>query len=200
MSALTIYGVPLTVLFGYLSGVANLPGYPPYIRDILKGTTKPERASWFIWSVLWLVAYFSQRAEGAVSSLWLTGVQTAGVLLIFALAIWKGEGGLARRDWACLVLAALGLVLWAVTRHAAYAICIVIFVDGIGVWLTATKAYQDPGSETLSAWAWSLTAGTFGVLAVGRSGWSVYAYPAYICAANFLVVMAILLGRRRAKP
>jgi hypothetical protein len=191
-------GVHITapLLFGYLSGLVNIPGYPPYIRDVLKGTTKPERATWCIWSVLGLIAFFSQLAEGATHSLWLTGVQTVGVVGIFSLSIWKGEGGLTGRDIVCLGLASLGVGLWYVTRHAAYAICLVIVVDLIGAWLTIRKTYISPGSETLVSWMFSAAAGLFSILAVTQRDWAVYAYPVYNLLVCTSIVAAIMIGKR----
>jgi hypothetical protein len=175
-------GVHITapLLFGYLSGLVNIPGYPPYIRDVLKGTTKPERATWCIWSVLGLIAFFSQLAEGATHS----------------LSIWKGEGGLTGRDIVCLGLASLGVGLWYVTRHAAYAICLVIVVDLIGAWLTIRKTYISPGSETLVSWMFSAAAGLFSILAVTQRDWAVYAYPVYNLLVCTSIVAAIMIGKR----
>ena len=59
---------------GLLSGVLSGGSYIPYLRDIFRHTTKPERASWLIWAVLGSIAFFSQLAEGATWSLWLTGL------------------------------------------------------------------------------------------------------------------------------
>jgi hypothetical protein len=37
----------------------------PYLRDTVRRATRPHRGTWLIWSVLAVVAYFSQRADGA---------------------------------------------------------------------------------------------------------------------------------------
>lgn len=39
-------------LFGFISFAIISLAYVPYIRDIFRGKTKPERTSWFIWSIL----------------------------------------------------------------------------------------------------------------------------------------------------
>lgn len=53
-------------IFGYLSGVLALIAFFPYYRDIFRGKTKPERASWLIWGILDLVALFSQLAKNQI--------------------------------------------------------------------------------------------------------------------------------------
>jgi hypothetical protein len=186
-------------LLGYLSGIISLSEYPPYLRDIFRGTTKPQRASWFIWSVLGSIAFASQFAEGARYSLWMTGVQTLGVLTVFIISLRKGEGGLSKLDIGALVVAAVGLALWYITRTAAYALMFVIVADAAGTTLTVLKTYKNPGSETLVTWILASFAGIFAALAVGSWNFLLLAYPLYIFLANFSVVLAIFLGNRANK-
>ncbi len=137
--------------FGYTSAVLSIVMVIPYIKDVLALTTKPERASWFIWTVLGIIAFASQLAKGATESLWLTGGQTVAVLIVFLLALKYGAGGLGGRDIKALMAVGIGLILWYFTKEAAYALFIVIAIDGIGTLLTVVKAYQDPAprvSET----------------------------------------------------
>jgi hypothetical protein len=187
----------MLLIFGYFSAFLSIIMIIPYIRDIFKLETKPERGSWFIWMVLGFIAFFSQLTKGATDSLWLTGGQTAAVLVIFILSLKYGYGGLGKRDFQALVGAGVGLFLWYVTREASYALIFVIFVDGIGTLLTAIKSYNDPKSETLSTWVISGTSGIFGMLAVGNINLILLAYPFYIMLANYVIVGAITLGKRR---
>ena len=181
---------------GLISGFLSIIMFIPYVRDILLGTTKPERASWFIWSVLGGIAFFSQMAKGATDSLWLTGAQTLGVFVVLLFSIRYGAGGLAKRDIVALIAAGAGLALWYLTDEAAVALIIVIIIDAIGGWLTVLKSYEDPGSETLITWFLSGTSGIFGALAVGSINYILLAYPIYLVLINYAVVMAMLLGRR----
>ena len=70
-------------IFGYFSALLSIIMIAPYIRDIFRLETKPERGSWFIWTVLGFIAFFSQLAKGATDSLWLTAGQTAAVFIFF---------------------------------------------------------------------------------------------------------------------
>jgi hypothetical protein len=181
---------------GYISGLLSVISYFPYIRDILKLTTKPERASWLIWSFLGSIAFFSQLAKGASDSLWLTGVQTFGVLIVFLLSIKFGYGGLRKLDIFSLIGAGFGLILWYLTNEPATALFIVIAIDAIGGFLTAIKSYREPESETLITWVLSGIAGVFAAIAVGSIDFILLSYPIYIFLINFAVVLAIILGRR----
>lgn len=186
-------------IFGYISAILSILMIVPYIRDILLLKTKPERASWFIWTVLGFIAFFSQLAKGATDSLWLTGGQTLAVLIIVLLSIQYGVGGLTKRDIKALIAAGIGLIIWFITKEAAWALLIVIAIDSVGTLLTAIKSYEDPESETISTWIISGTSGIFGTLAVGTFHPILLAYPFYIVFANYLIVVMILLGRRKLK-
>jgi hypothetical protein len=187
----------LTTLAGTAAGILSLVMFLPYVRDILAHRSRPQRASWLIWSVLGGIAVASQFAEGARLSLWMTIGATIGTVLTFLLSIHYGVGGLSRRDLLALAAAGFGLLLWYLTRHAAVALFITIAIDAIGAVLTAEKSYLDPSSETLSLWVMSAAAGILGAMAVGSLNWILLAYPIYVFLANSTVITAILLGRRR---
>lgn len=186
-------------VLGVLSGLVGIGALIPYIIDTIKGTTKPERAAFLIWSVLGGIAFASQYASGAGASLWMVGLQTIGVVIVFALSIKHGEGGIVKRDMIALVLAALGLVLWYFTSRAYYALFITILVDAIGAVLVLFKAYYDPESETLSTWIFSGLSGLLALVSVGKLDWILMAYPMYIFLINFCTTTAILMGKRRLK-
>lgn len=184
-------------LLGILSGAVNILGFPSYVRDIFHGKTRPERASWLIWMVLSLIAFFTQLAEGATNSLWLPGASSFTVGSVFLLSLWRGTGGLTRRDSVVLSFAALSLLLWYLTNDAFVALVIVVLLDGAGAVLTFLKTLEDPHSETLFAWMCSFMAGVLAFLSVGQPSFSLLLYPAYAVIANGAITWAIVRGRRR---
>src|SRR5262245_54685241 len=189
----------MLTLFGILSGILPaLAGYP-YIRDIFRHQTKPHRASFLIWTVLGGIAFFSQLAEGATWSLWLTGVDTAVVVIIFTLSLGYGSSGYTKRDIAALILAGCSLVLWYFTQQPVTALLIIIGIDAIGTTLTIIKAHEQPHTETFSSWLLSSLGGLFAMLAVGALSFDLLAYPAYVFMANGAIDVAIILGKRRLR-
>lgn len=182
--------------FAYLTGALTVAMIVPYIRDILHGKTRPERGSWFIWSVLGGVALASQFAKGAQTSLWLPGGQTAAVIVILVLSIRHGVGGITRRDLIALAAAAIGVGLWLSTSEPLIALWIVILTNVVGTGLTIAKTYADPDSETLSTWVLSGLSGITGMFAVDIELPSLVIYPIYITVSNLSVAGVILWQRR----
>lgn len=194
-----MYNLLMSQLLGFATGIIITVSFLPYVRDTLMGKTKPERASWFIWTVLGGIAFFSQAAKGASTSLLLPGIQTFFELIIFLLAIKFGVGGFTRRDIIALCVAGLGLLLWYFTKEAAIALFIVIGIDAIGTVLTVIKSYEDPWSETLISWVLFSLSGFVTMFTVGSLNIILLSYPFYIFIANVAVITAIYFGKRRVR-
>ena len=186
-------------LLGIAGGIFATIGIVPNMRDIIWGKTRPERATWLIWVVLGCIAFASQLAKGATDSLWMTGLETLGQLVVLVLAFKFGVGGLQKKDIIALSIAGLGLILWYFTKEAAVALYIIIAIDFIGSFLTIQKSYLDPGSETLTTWILAWIGGLLTTFAVGKLDIVLVSYPIFIMLMNGMIAIAILLGRNGLK-
>ena len=184
-------------LFGFISGILVVIAYIPYLKDILRGKTKPERASWLIWFILGGISFFSQEAKGATNSLWLIGTENLGILAVFLLSLKYGTGGLTKLDLLGLAAAAFGLLMWSTTKEAAIALYIVLTINLIAALLTIHKTYNNPKSETLLTWLLAGIGGIFAILSVGTWNLVVLSYPIYHVIINFSVVITILFSERK---
>lgn len=180
--------------FALISGLILLAGAPPYLIDILKGKTKPERATWFIWSVLGLIALSTQVLSHGGWSILFVGMDAAGSILVFLLALKYGVGGWTRLDKIALIIAAAGVVLSFVAGHALVALLGVILADVSGAALTIRKTYVRPESETTITWFFIGTASLLGAFSVGKMSLILLLYPVYLAVANYGVLVAQALG------
>lgn len=187
----------MSQVLGLLTALICIISFIPYAKDTLQGKTKPERASWFIWTALGCIAFFSQLAKGATESLWLPGIQTFGDLIVFLLAIKFGVGGFTKRDITALCIAGCGLLLWYLTKEAAIALYIVIGIDAVGSVLTIIKSYEDPWSETLISWVLFSLSGLIAAITVGQWDVILLSYPVYIFLTNLAVIVAIYFGKMK---
>ena len=168
----------------------------PYSRSILKGKTKPHRMTFLIWTILILIALFSQLAKGATWSLLLTVGDSLAVLITFILSLKFGVGGLEKRDIISLCGVVISLVFWYLTKEPAVALFLIILIDLIGLNLTIIKTWKNPETENWLAWILCALGGFFGVLAVGNFNFILLSYPVYICLAN-LSVAVVIIGRKK---
>ncbi len=184
-------------ILGYASGILIAISVIPYVRDIFLLKTKPERMTWFIWSVLLTIAFFAQFSEGGTWSLITTGVDWLGVVIIFILSIKYGMGGTTKLDKLALVGSGIGLLIWYLTNEPLFALLIVLLIDFSAGMLTIIKTYKEPATETLSAYLICGTGRLLGVLSVGEINFSLIIFPLWICILNYTIAATIILGKKR---
>ncbi|MBP7804624.1 MAG: hypothetical protein KA052_00160 [Candidatus Pacebacteria bacterium] len=182
---------------GVLSGALIALSAIPYIRDIYRGKTTPQRMTWFIWIVLLTIAFFAQVAEGGTWSLITTFVDWLGVLIIFILSIKHGVGGTSKLDIAALIGACIGLILWYLTNNPMYALVITIVIDFFGGFLTMVKTHKDPHSETAVAYMICGTGGLLGAISVGKWDIALIIFPLWICLFNYTIGIISIVGKRK---
>ena len=181
---------------GVLAGVAGIAGTIPYVRDILRRSTRPHRGTWLIWSVLAIVVCGSQHADGAAWSLVMAGTHSVLTGLVLVLAIRLGTGGLSRVDLLMIAVAGGGVAGWLVAQEPIVATACVIAADLIAAALMVPKTHRDPGSETVSTFAFASLGGALAAGAVGALEPALLLYPVYYCIVNG--ALALLIVHRRA--
>jgi hypothetical protein len=182
---------------GALAGLAGLVGMAPYVRDVVARSTRPQRGTWLIWSLLAIVVCLSQRADGATWSVVMAGAHALGNGLVLALAVRLGTGGLSRRELMLVAAAGAGVTGWLVAGDPLVATVCVVVADLIAAAMMVPKTWRDPGSETLSTFALASIAGALAAGSVGALEPSLLLYPAYYCLANGALAL-LILGRRAA--
>ena len=188
--------IELVVVLGLAAGLIGVLDTIPYVRDTLRGATRPHRGTWLIWGVLAVVVCLSQYADGASWSLVMAGVQAVLTSLIFVLSIRRGEGGLSRAEHAMIAIAGAGVIGWIVADEPIVATVCVVAADLIGAAMMVPKTYRDPESETLITFAFASLGGALAAGAVGAIDVSLLLYPVYYCVINGAI--ALLIWERRA--
>jgi hypothetical protein len=182
-------------ILGVLAGAIGVADTIPYVRDILRGSTRPHRGTWLIWGVLAVVVCLSQRADGASWSLIMAGTQAVLTSLIFMLAIHRGEGGVTSIELIMIAVAGAGVIGWILADHPIVATACVVAADLIGAAMMVPKTHCDPESETLVTFALASLGGALAAGSVGVIDVSLLLYPAYYCIVNGAI--ALLIHQRR---
>jgi hypothetical protein len=183
-------------VLGVLAAIVSVADTVPYLRDTVRGTTRPHRGTWLIWGSLAVIVCLSQRADGANWSLALTITQAVLCSAIFVLAIRRGEGGVSAADVVTIAFASGGVAIWLLAAEPLVATVGVIVADLLAVAMMVPKTRRDPDSETLSTFALASVAGALTIGAVGSTDPSLLLFPAYYCLANAGVAVLIALSRR----
>ena len=173
----------------------------PYIRAILKGTTRPHVFSWFIWAAVTFTVATAQLAGGAGVGAWpiaLSGLITGGVAL---LALSKSaDTSIARMDWVFLTLAATALPLWWLTADPLAAVLILTSVDLLGFGPSIRKAWALPQEENALFFTIGAIRNGFVILALEHYSWTTALFPAAVGLACLAFVAMILIRRGVVSP
>ena len=191
---------PFTVLAGWITGALSLAAFVPYIVAILRGETRPNRATWWIWTTTGLVLGASYYFSGADTTIWVPVSYVIGPLVTAVLAIRYGEGGWTPLDRGCLLGAGTGLLLWWIFDSPIVALITTLGVDFSGALPTIRKAYLAPHTEDRLAWALFIAGNTFNLLAVDRWEFAIAIYPVYMFLASGTISALVLRPRSTTPP
>lgn len=182
--------LPYVVLVG---AVINLTLTSVYIRDTIRGQTKPNRVTWLLWSLGPLIATGAGLTAGvtwAVLPVFISGFAPALVFLAsFANkdAYWK----LKMHDYVCGAFSVLALVLWYLTDNPIVAIALAIVADGLAALPTVVKAWKFPETETGVAYAGGFVNGISSFFAMKTFSFAEMAFPAYLVAVCTTLLFSV---------
>lgn len=188
-------------ILGIAAGVFSLLGYIPYIFSTIRGSTRPNKATWIIWAVVGGLIAFSYMAEGDPNTIWLPLGYFIGPLIIAILSFWRGVSIWTKLDVVCLVIAGISIIPWLLLKDGTTTLFINVLIDATGAIPTLVKAYHEPETEDFTAWTIFLMGNTLQVFAI--SYWNIAAiYPIYLVMLAGAMVAFILKGKikRRTAP
>lgn len=189
----------LQIGIAIISGILSLLGGAAYVRDIFKGTTKPNSVSWFGWLLLTGLASSAQFASGASLSLIFVLAETLKVAIILLLSLKYGVRKYTNVDKACLILGVLGIILWRLTDQPVIAIFLAIFADVIFSYPIILKSIYKPNSETASLFILGAIGALFSVASTKIYDLPNLLYPAYLFIINAMIGLVLFAGQRRLK-
>jgi hypothetical protein len=218
-----VYLAPLlttAIAWGGASGLVNLLSFVPYVGSVVQGKARPERASWFIFSVLYVELALAEYRHHAGASITVYVGEAIGCTTIAILSIRHGTGGFDVRhkrprsrhgyqrvacwatagvNWALLLtLAGVAVALVAlllVPNGSTWTIILAVSVDLTAAWLTAHKTYWEGDEPTLS-WVLYAVSVLLAIPAVDASqGKVLYLYPVEGVVAAAVVLTAIGLHK-----
>jgi hypothetical protein len=172
-----------------------LVAFFPYISSIIRGTTKPNRASWWIWVTLGTVLCASYYSTGGGITLWAFVFTIIGQLIVAILSLKSGEGGWSNLDRTCLIGAGVSLLLWLWFDDPFVALLFGITIDVFAVIPTIKKSYLDPESEDLLYWELYGLGTLINIFTVENWSIQVIIWPLYVLAANIAIVWLLLIPK-----
>lgn len=181
-----------------LSAALSVIGSSAYIRDTLKGKTKPNRVSWSLWALSPLIG--TAAALSAHADVWATiRIFLAGFLPLLVLiasflnpqSFWK----LSLFDILCGACAVLALVAWGVVDSPRLAILLAAIADGFASLPTIRKAWKFPETETGLAYITSFISVLLIIPSIPKWNIENSAFQIYLIIANTILMLAVYRKR-----
>ncbi len=182
--------------FVLVGALLNITGSLTYAWSTLKGSTKPNRVSWFLWMVIPMIAFFAQIGEGVGLSSLMTFMVGFGPFLVLTASLMnkKAYWKVSKLDKWCGALSVFAVVLWLVTGTGIIAIALSIVADLLAGVPILIKAYKDPESENHSVFRNGVISAVITTLTIQKWTFASYAFPIYI-----FLICSVLYGLIRFK-
>jgi len=175
--------------FVILGALISFTGGTSYVVATLKGKAKPNRVSWFLWSLAPLIAFAAEIKQGVGLASLMTFMVGFMPFLVFVSsflnkkAAWK----IQPLDIVCGALSLLGLVLWYITKVGDIAIIFSIAADGLAAVPTIVKCFYHPETEDDGVFLLGAVAAGITLLTLTSSSLAHLGFPLYIFLVDLLM-------------
>lgn len=186
-------------IVGVIAGLLEFLAFILYYVSIIQGKTRPNRATWFVLTVVGALIAMSYYASGARETLWVPLSYAIGPLIAFLLSIPYGEGGFTLFDRWCLFACFVSIVFWKVSHSSEITLFFSMLIDFFGLLPTIKKSYLDPASEDRAAWSVTSLSNFMNIFAVGSWTFVIGFYPVYMFLVNGVVTLLLFLRKDRMK-
>ena len=180
--------------FIYLGAALNLVGSTSYVIQTIKGKTKPNRVTWFLWALAPMIAFGAMLGEGvSVLGGLMTFMVGFGPLLVLIASfvnkksVWK----ITTFDIVCGILSLVGVGLWFITRTATIAIVFSILADALAGLPTLVKSFKEPETESSLVFFFGAISAAITLLEAKVWDFAYVGFALYIfiiCAVIFILV------------
>ncbi len=176
----------------YVGTAIAVLGTAVYLRDTLRGTTKPNRVTWLLWAFAPLLAAAVEFHDGVGLRALPTFMIGFMPLLVFIgsfhnpASVWK----VRRVDYACGVMSVVGTIVWLATRNGVLAISAAIAADFLAGVPTVMKSWTHPETETVYSYVGAVISMAIVLLTITTWTFEEAAFPVFIvCMGSVEVVL-----------
>jgi hypothetical protein len=183
-------------ILGIIAGLITFLAIVPYVLDTVRGTTRPNLVTWFLWTLNGSILAYAQFTAGASWTLAVLVASTLSTAVVTMLAIPFGQRRYGFIDAACLAMALAAMTGWWWTENPLTAIVLGVLAEIFAVSPTIAKTYRTPSSETPITY-WATTFATIlSLIASTRFDLANLLFPLYSISVNTIIASMATMGRR----
>ena len=174
-------------------------GFFLYLRDMLKGKTKPHMFTWLIWAIMGYIGFGIQVAyDAGIASLvmlWFSIVPT----FVFFYTLKSSQKDIALVDYFSLAGAFIALSFWLFLDMAFISVLLLLTIDYLAYFPTFRKCYKKPFEETVILFVlvnfWYIAS----IITLDNLVFENYGYPLWLFIINTIFVSFVLIRRHQLK-
>ena len=178
-------------MFDALAFILFVVAFVPYWIGIVKGETKPAKATWAIWAAVDGLICVSMMLKHTENGQIIAAVVCASMTA--ALAIKFGTPGWTKTDKRCFAGAILGVALWAIFQDPLVGQLVSLGVLYLGAYPMLEAAKKDPSQENKLAWILFVLSSMFQLIGMQRDTVSAVSEPiAFFVIDSFMLYYVLL--------
>lgn len=176
-------------IIGWIGVGVYVLGSIPYFLDTFHGETRPNRVTWFGWTLLTWTAALIQTAHGADASVLVIYTAALVCTAIFILSLYRGVTTFFWTDGVSLVLGLSAYVFWIILDAPALALVMNVIADFLFAIPTILKVWKLPKSESQLSWLLGFI--SLGLALASKTNFDFIntAFPLYLFIINASVVI-----------
>ena len=184
----------IDIVLVLISICLSLFGSYNYIRDTIKGTTRPSIVSQSLWSIAPLIGAGAAISSGAgfltTVRIFMAGL-TPLVILLATFANRNGYWRTTKFDYFCGLFSIIAIVLWLVIDLPIYAIIFAVIADLFASIPTIKKSITNPESETGIDYIMSILSVLIIIPTIKTFDIQNTAFQIYMVCVNLIIVFSI---------
>ena len=187
------------IILGAVAAGVGIVGYAWYLRDVLRGRTKPHIFSWIVWSIFETISFFAQISKGGGAGTWVSAASALCSISIVIFAFRNSDKQIKPLDVVAFSGAIVGIALWRLTGNPLTAVILISISDALGFVPTFRKSFHKPHDETLIEYSLSTIKWILGILALSSRNLTTALYPASLILTNSVFVIMSLVRRKQLR-
>lgn len=174
--------------------------YFPYVRDIIRGKTRPHPYTWLISGSITFIAFGLQVDDAAGWGMVPTFLAASAGILVFILSVCYKRAAITSVDTVFFLLALIATGLWLYAHEPILAAILISTIDILAFVPTFRKSWRQPQQETVATYY--LNAGRFmlATLAIQHYNLATTLYPASAIFVDGSFALFLILRRRTLAP
>jgi hypothetical protein len=182
---------------GIIAILLTVVGYYPYIRDVIKGKTKPHVYSWALFALITLTAFALQFQGEAGLGCYATLASTVLILTVVGISFFKnGHTDVTAGDKVFIALTIISLCLWVFAEQPIISTILITITDLFAYGPMLRKSWHLPHTETPSFFV--INAFRFLIILFSLETYSLvtYLYPAAELSMQTFLASMIYVRRQ----